>query len=90
MPVPRPLTLLPMAEPIVWPKLNGVDERGTRVPTAALLRDPPLQTVTVVSYILDTIVSENMPYDKIRLKEEVISPISTGGTISRRYKAWFL
>ncbi|KHO01524.1 Ribonuclease H-like protein [Metarhizium album ARSEF 1941] len=40
---------------------------------ARLLRDPPLKTNTVVSYILDAIVSETMAYDKRRLKSEVLS-----------------
>lgn len=39
---------------------------------AQLLRDPPLKTNTVVSYILEAIVSEKMTYDKGRLKSEVL------------------
>ncbi|EFY88066.1 putative Werner syndrome helicase [Metarhizium acridum CQMa 102] len=39
---------------------------------AQLLRDPPLKTNTVVSYILDVIVSEKMAYDRGRLESEVL------------------
>ncbi|KAF5539657.1 werner syndrome helicase [Fusarium mexicanum] len=39
---------------------------------ATLLRTPPLKTNTVVSYILDAIVSEGLPYSKARLRTEVL------------------
>jgi exonuclease 3'-5' domain-containing protein 2 len=39
---------------------------------AKLLRDPPLKTNTVVTYILDAIVAEKLPYDKSRLNQEVL------------------
>jgi hypothetical protein len=39
---------------------------------AALLRDPPLQTTTVVSYILDAIRLGKLPFEKGRLREEVL------------------
>ncbi|KAM0435294.1 hypothetical protein ACHAPT_003388 [Fusarium lateritium] len=39
---------------------------------AKLLRDPPLQINTVVSYILDAIVVDQMPFSKSRLKNEVL------------------
>ncbi|KAG4290647.1 hypothetical protein FPRO06_02533 [Fusarium proliferatum] len=37
---------------------------------ATLLRTPPLKTNTVVSYILDAIVSGGLPYSKARLRTE--------------------
>lgn len=43
---------------------------------AQLLREPPLHTNTVVSYILDAVMRENMPYCKIRMREELLSTIS--------------
>jgi hypothetical protein len=39
---------------------------------AKLLRDPPLKTNTVITYILDAIVAEKLPYDKSRLNQEVL------------------
>lgn len=40
---------------------------------AQLLRDPPLQPSTVASYILTSLKSENLPYDKERLKTGVLA-----------------
>ena len=39
---------------------------------AKLLRTPPLQTNTVVSYIMDAIVVDHMPFSKSRLRSEVL------------------
>lgn len=39
---------------------------------AALLRDPPLQTNTVVTYILDAVSFESLPYQKARLRAELL------------------
>ena len=39
---------------------------------AALLREPPLQTGTVLGYILQSLKLEKLPYDKVRLKREVL------------------
>lgn len=36
---------------------------------AALLKDPPLVTTTVASYIMQSIKAENLPYDEDRVKE---------------------
>ncbi|KND93412.1 Werner syndrome ATP-dependent helicase [Tolypocladium ophioglossoides CBS 100239] len=52
---------------------------------AKLLRDPPLQINTVVSYILDAITAEKMPYGKARLKAEVI-PHLHPNLVSGRYR----
>lgn len=54
---------------------------------AAVLRDPPLRTNTVVSYILDAIVMEKMPYDKARLKEEVFPLLDQRVKVGSRYGA---
>ncbi|KAJ9161204.1 3'-5' exonuclease [Coniochaeta hoffmannii] len=40
---------------------------------AKLLRNPPLQTATVVNYILEAIRLERLPYDAARLEHEVLS-----------------
>ncbi|PHH64948.1 hypothetical protein CDD81_3585 [Ophiocordyceps australis] len=37
-----------------------------------LLREPPLKTGTVISYILDSIVLEKMPFDRKRVKTEIL------------------
>ncbi|KAJ4250863.1 hypothetical protein NW757_007063 [Fusarium falciforme] len=39
---------------------------------AKLLRTPPLQTNTVVSYIMDAVVVDHMPFSKSRLRSEVL------------------
>lgn len=39
---------------------------------AKLLRTPPLQTNTIVSYIMDAIVVNDMPFSKPRLRNEVL------------------
>src|SRR2546430_11853938 len=36
---------------------------------AKMLRDPPLQTTTVVNYILESIRLEKLPYDKKRVAD---------------------
>lgn len=36
---------------------------------AAMLRDPPLQTNTVVNYVLEAVRMEKLPFEKERLKE---------------------
>lgn len=43
---------------------------------ARLLRDPPLQTNTVVGYILDAISLQKLPFDSERLRNEVLSLVS--------------
>lgn len=53
---------------------------------AKVLRDPPLQTATVVSYILDAIRLERLPYDAGRLQSEVLSLIPKE-TVASRYKS---
>ncbi|KZF26854.1 hypothetical protein L228DRAFT_280004 [Xylona heveae TC161] len=52
---------------------------------ARLLRDPPLQTTTVSSYILEAIRLEKLPYDPARLRD-VISHLPEP-IYERRYRA---
>ncbi|KAG6039157.1 hypothetical protein E4U41_003118 [Claviceps citrina] len=52
---------------------------------ARLLRDPPLQTNTVLQYILDAISVEKLPYDKARLKLELL-PLVHEKTKQTRYR----
>ncbi|XWW95640.1 hypothetical protein V2A60_003606 [Cordyceps javanica] len=54
----------------------------TPADVAGLLRDPPLQTGTVITYILDAILAERLEYPKARLRREVLSllhPTLAGG-----------
>lgn len=52
---------------------------------ARILRDPPLLTNTVVSYILDAIVAEKLPHDKGRLKREIVSLLHPTLKVGRKY-----
>ncbi len=52
----------------IWRENNDLDP----VAIAKLLREPPLQTSTVVSYILETIKLDRLPYNKVRLRNEVL------------------
>ncbi|KAL3957611.1 hypothetical protein ACCO45_008189 [Purpureocillium lilacinum] len=54
-------------------------------PIAGLLRDPPLKVNTVVSYILDAITSERLPYDKARLGGEIL-PLLDAKLVGGRYR----
>ncbi|KAF4456226.1 Werner syndrome ATP-dependent helicase like protein [Fusarium austroafricanum] len=53
---------------------------------AAILRAPPLKTNTVVSYILDVIVTEKLPFDKTRLRTEVLVHLAPQSLSSARYQ----
>ncbi|KAL1894688.1 hypothetical protein Sste5346_005660 [Sporothrix stenoceras] len=53
------------------------------VTLAALLRDPPLQTNTVVTYILEAVQLESLPYLKTRLRDEVLDKVPR--EFSRKY-----
>ena len=53
---------------------------------AELLREPPLHTNTVVSYILDAVSGENMPYCKTRMKEELLSTLSATAMKLAKYQ----
>lgn len=52
----------------IWHNNDDLEPRSI----AKLLRDPPLQTNTVVSYILDCLVKEKLPYDSVRLTAELL------------------
>jgi hypothetical protein len=53
---------------------------------AALLRTPPLKTNTVVSYILESIIVEKLPYSKERLRTEVLSHLAPEARLGTRYR----
>lgn len=53
---------------------------------AALLRDPPLQTNTVTSYILNAVTGENLPYSKDRMARELLPTLTDAAANSERYK----
>lgn len=54
---------------------------------ARLLRDPPLKTNTVVTYILDAIVAEKLPYDKSRLHQELLSLLQPSALGMSKYRS---
>ncbi|GKT58722.1 3'-5' exonuclease [Colletotrichum tofieldiae] len=54
-----------------------------------ILRDPPLQTNTVVSYILEAIKLEKLPFDKKRLRNEILHLLPKE-VLQGRYKALML
>ncbi|KAK1599696.1 exonuclease [Colletotrichum navitas] len=56
---------------------------------AKILRDPPLQTNTVVSYILEAIKLEKLPFDKKRLRNEILHLLPKE-VLMGRYKALML
>ncbi|PKS10807.1 hypothetical protein jhhlp_002564 [Lomentospora prolificans] len=53
---------------------------------AKILRDPPLHTTTVAGYILKSITSESLPYDRARLQTQVFSVVSKPRLESLGYK----
>ena len=52
---------------------------------AKLLRDPPLQTHTVSSYIMNAVVWDNLPYDKTRMMKELLAGLHPNVILSQRY-----
>ena len=56
----------------IWYENETLDPEGV----AKLLREPPLKTNTVVSYILEAIRCENLPFEKSRLRNEILSSLS--------------
>lgn len=54
---------------------------------AKLLREPPLQTNTVVGYILSSITAETLPYEKKRVQDELLAALAPGALKSSRYQA---
>jgi exonuclease 3'-5' domain-containing protein 2 len=65
----------------IWYTNSGLDPQEV----AKLLRQPPLQTNTVVSYILETIKLEKLPFDNIRLRDEVLGLLPRE-VLTGRYK----
>ncbi|EFX04191.1 3 -5 exonuclease helicase [Grosmannia clavigera kw1407] len=61
------------------------DETLDPVAVASLLREPPLLTATVVSYILDAVRHEDLPYDRARLREELLGQLPVG-VVMLRYR----
>ncbi|KAF3770894.1 ribonuclease H-like protein [Cryphonectria parasitica EP155] len=55
---------------------------------ARMLRDPPLQTSTVASYILSSVQSEKLPYDNERMKTEVAGHMHDSVIRSRFFGIW--
>ncbi|KAK4071503.1 uncharacterized protein Triagg1_6164 [Trichoderma aggressivum f. europaeum] len=55
---------------------------------AALLRDPPLLTSTVASYIVDAIQTEKFPYPLVRLHKEVVCHIDPEKPYMLKYKSF--
>lgn len=55
---------------------------------AKLLRDPPLQTNTVVTYILDSVAAEKLPYSKARMSK-VLALLHPNVASGQRYQALF-
>lgn len=53
---------------------------------ASILRNPPLQTNTVHTYILDAIKKEKLPFEHARLRDEVLAEVPAR-TLSSRYAA---
>ncbi|KJZ74166.1 hypothetical protein HIM_06397 [Hirsutella minnesotensis 3608] len=60
--------LVPLRAYYLW----HVNEDLNPEAIARLLRDPPLKTNTVITYILEAITAENLPYDRIRLEDEIL------------------
>ncbi|KAK2019552.1 exonuclease [Colletotrichum eremochloae] len=56
---------------------------------AKILRDPPLQTNTVLSYILEAIKLEKLPFDKKRMRNEILHLLPKE-VLQGRYKALML
>ncbi|KAF6819712.1 3'-5' exonuclease [Colletotrichum sojae] len=53
----------------IWKNNDDLDPEKI----AKILRDPPLKTMTVVSYIMEAIKLEDLPFDKERLRNEIFS-----------------
>lgn len=64
------------------------NEELTPESIAKMLRTPPLQTNTVISYIMDAIVVDGMPFSKPRLRSEVLALLAPDAMRRRpRYQA---
>lgn len=68
----------------LWHGNNDLDPESI----AKLLRDPPLQTNTVVTYILDSVKSERLPYNKVRMTA-VLSLLHPNVASGPKYQSLF-
>ena len=66
----------------VWYDNNDLDAESV----AKLLRDPPLQTNTVVMYVLDALAVEKMPFCRIR--KDALFGLVNPKTASRDKYRW--
>ena len=64
---------------------NNTDLRPADV--AKMLREPPLQTNTVVGYILSSIKAEGLPFEKRRLKDECLAALTPETLKSARWES---
>jgi hypothetical protein len=55
---------------------------------AKLLRRPPLQTNTVVSYILEAVTGEKVPYCRVRMRDELLASLSPTARAHPRYQTF--
>ncbi|KAI9898401.1 hypothetical protein N3K66_006761 [Trichothecium roseum] len=65
----------------LWHSNKGLDPDTI----AKLLRDPPLQIHTVSSYILNAIAWDNLPYDIMRMTDELLAIVHPNVILSQRY-----
>lgn len=65
----------------IWYEDKTLDPEGV----AKLLREPPLKTNTVTNYILEAIRCEKLPFDKSRIRDEILSSLSKE-TLEGRYR----
>jgi hypothetical protein len=53
---------------------------------AAMLRDPPLQKHTVTTYILKAVTNDSLPYDKSRMRNEILSLLHPSVQVGSMYQ----
>lgn len=68
----------------IWHNNQGLDCTSL----AKILRDPPLQTTSVAGYILASVRMEKLPYDKVRMKTDVMTHMSTELARKRFFPVW--
>jgi hypothetical protein len=66
----------------LWYKHDDLQPEGV----AALLRDPPLATLTVVQYITEAIRLGTLVYDKRRMRDEVLAKLPAAELKQWRYR----
>ncbi|KAJ4423516.1 hypothetical protein N0V82_001841 [Gnomoniopsis sp. IMI 355080] len=55
---------------------------------ARILRDPPLKTSSVAGYIVSSVQMEKLPYDKVRMKTDVMMRMPTELARKRYFPLW--